>query len=155
MGLILFLIILGDILVLAELLLVPGTILTGLLGLGSIVGSCYLAYDNISPTVSIIIFVVNIVVLVVATILLLRAKTWHKLSLETNIESRVDEKPEDKGLQVGLEGISTTRLAPMGKVEFQGTATEVTSEDGVIDPRTAVTISKIQDNKIYVKRANN
>ncbi len=155
MGLIIFLLLLGDILVLAELLFIPGTIFTGLLGLGSIVGSCYLAYDHISPTASIIIFVVNIAVLVIATILLLRAKTWRKLSLETNIESHIDEKPEEKGLQVGQEGISTTRLAPMGKVDFDGTSMEVTSEDGIIDQKTAVVITKIQDNKIYVTKANN
>lgn len=155
MGLIIFLLLLGDILVLAELLFIPGTIFTGLLGLGSIVGSCYLAYDHISPTASIIIFVVNIAVLVIATILLLRAKTWRKLSLETNIESHIDEKPEEKGLQVGQEGISTTRLAPMGKVDFDGISMEVTSEDGIIDPKTAVVITKIQDNKIYVTKANN
>ncbi len=155
MGLILFLLILGDVLVLAELLLVPGTILTGLLGLGSIVGGCYIAYDNISPTTSIIIFIINIVVLVIATILLLRAKTWHKLSLETNIESHVDKKPEEKGIQVGQEGVSTTRLAPMGNAEFNGHSMEVTSEDGIIDPKTAVTITKIQDNKIYVRKTNN
>ena len=155
MGLIIFLHLLGDILVLAELLFIPGTIFTGLLGLGSIVGSCYLAYDLISPTASIIFFVVNIAVLVIATILLLRAKTWRKLSLETNIESHIDEKPEEKGLQVGQEGISTTRLAPMGNVEFNGSPMEVTSEDGIIDPKTTVTITKILDNKIYVKKANN
>lgn len=155
MGLIIFLLLLGDILVLAELLFIPGTIFTGLLGLGSIVGSCYLAYDHISPTASIIIFVVNIAVLVIATILLLRAKTWRKLSLETNIESHIDEKPEEKGLQVGQEGISTTRLAPMGKVDFDGISMEVTSEDGIIDPKTTVAITKILDNKIYVKKANN
>ena len=119
MGLIIFLLLLGDILVLAELLFIPGTIFTGLLGLGSIVGSCYLAYTNISPTVSIIIFLVNIALLVVATLLLLRAKTWKKLSLETKIESRIDDKPEEKGLSIGQEGESYLQLLDLnsGAVE--------------------------------------
>ena len=155
MGLIIFLLLLGDILVLTELLFIPGTIFTGLLGLGSIVGSCYLAYTNISPTVSIIIFLVNIALLVVATLLLLRAKTWKKLSLETKIESRIDDKPEEKGLSIGQEGESYTRLAPMGKAEFDGTTIEVTSEEGIISPKEKVVISKIEDHKIFVKKANN
>lgn len=154
MGLILFLLLLGDVLVIAELLLIPGSIFTGLLGLGSIVGSCYLAYTNISPTSSIIIFIVNIIILVIAILLLLRAKTWKKLSLDTKIESRIDYKPEEKGLSVGQTGETTTRLAPMGKVSFDGVTMEVTSEDGIVAPHTNVIISKIEDLKIYVKKIN-
>lgn len=155
MGLILFLLILGDILILAELIIIPGTIFTGLLGLGSIFGSCYLAYANISPTTSIILFVVNIIVLATVTLLLLRAKTWKKLTLNTQIESHVDQKPQEKGVQKGQTGVATTRLAPMGKVEFDGQVMEVTSEDGMIEAQTIVIISKIEDNKIFVKRNNN
>lgn len=155
MGLILFLLILGDILILAELIIIPGTIFTGILGLGSIFGSCYLAYTNISPTMSIILFVVNIIVLAIVTILLLRAKTWKKLTLNTQIESRVDQNPEEKGLQKGQVGVTVTRLAPMGKAEFDGQVMEVTSEDGMMEAQIEVIISKIEDNKIFVKRNNN
>lgn len=151
MGLILFLLLLGDLLILAELLIIPGTIFTGLLGLGSIVWSCYLAHVNISPTSSIIIFIVNIVVLAIATIFLLRAKTWRKLSLDTKIEGHVDNKPEDKGLYVGQQGQTSTRLSPIGKAEFGGNTVEVISENGVIDPKTQVVITKIEDNKVFVK----
>lgn len=154
MGLILFLLILGDILILAELIIIPGTIFTGLLGLGSIFGSCYLAYTNVSPTLSIVLFVINIIVLAVVTILLLRAKTWKKLTLNTQIESHVDKKPEEKGLQKGQTGVATTRLAPMGKGEFEGQVMEVTSEDGMIEAQVAIIITKIEDNKIFVKRNN-
>lgn len=152
MGLIIFLLLLGNILVLAELLIIPGTIFTGLLGLGSIVGGCYLAYTNISVTASIVIFVINIVVLVIATILLLRAKTWRKLSLDTKIESSVDTRAEERGLNVGDSGHTTSRLAPMGKADFEGCTLEVISEDGIIDSRTEVVISRIEDHKIFVKK---
>jgi membrane-bound ClpP family serine protease len=152
MGLIIFLLLLGNILILAELLIIPGTIFTGLLGLGSIVGGCYLAYTNISVTASIVIFVINIVVLVIATILLLRAKTWRKLSLDTKIESSVDAKAEERGLNAGDSGKTTTRLAPMGKADFGSCSLEVTSIDGIIDPGTDVVIAKIEDHKIFVKK---
>jgi membrane-bound ClpP family serine protease len=152
MGLIIFLLLLGDILVLAELLIIPGTIFTGLLGLGSIVGSCYLAYSQIGTTASIVIFIINVVILIICTVLLLRAKTWKKLSLDTKIESTIDNKPQEKGLAVGHQGETITRLAPMGKVEFDGKTIEATSEDGILDPHAKIVISKIEDNKIYVKK---
>lgn len=155
MGLIIFLLLLGDILVLAELLLIPGTIFTGLLGLGSIVGSCYLAHEHLGTTPSVVIFIVNIVVLVVATVVLLRAKTWKKLSLDTKLEGGYEQKVDEKGMEVGQEGVTVTRLAPMGKAEFGGAGVEVTSEEGIIDAKSPVVISKIEDNKIFVKKSNN
>ncbi len=152
MGLIIFLLILGDALMLAELILIPGTIFTGLLGISSIIGSCYLAYTNYSPTTSIVLFVVNIAVLVVLTIILLRAKTWRKLSLKTNIDSKADTTPEEKGLCIGTEGVTTTRINPMGKARFQDLSLEVTSEEGMIAENVAVVISRIEDNKVYIKK---
>lgn len=155
MGLIIFLLLLGDALVIAELLFIPGTILTGLLGLGSIAGSCYMAYTHFSPTTSIVIFVINIALLVVLTLILLRAKTWKKLSLETKINESFDKKPQERGLSVGQEGEASTRLAPIGKIVIGEESIEAISEDGFIDAKAPVVISKIEDYKIFVKRINN
>lgn len=149
-GLIIFLLLLGNILILVELFFIPGTIVTGVLGLGTIIGACYLAYTIIGVNACIWMFVINVLLLAALTIVLLRTRTWKKLSLETKIESRIDQAPESKGLAVGMIGTAVTRLAPMGKVSFDGEIVEVTTSGEFINPSEEVTISRIEDNKIYV-----
>ena len=114
-------------------------------------GSCWLAFDGYGQTTGFIILAVNIILAVVCTVLTLRSRTWKKLSLHTEIDSRTDSAPEDKGIAVGSEGKTITRLAPMGKVLFGDVTVECTARNGLIDPGQEVTVILIDDNKIYVK----
>jgi hypothetical protein len=84
-------------------------------------------------------------------VLALRAKTWRKLSLTTEIDSKSDSTPQEKGIEVGMEGLSLTRLAPMGKVLLGTHSVEATSIEGIIDPQKSVIVTQIIENKIYVK----
>ena len=76
---------------------------------------------------------------------------WKKLSLHTEIDSRTDSRPEDKGISVGSQGVTITRLAPMGKVLFGDTTVECSARNGIIDPGQQVEVILIDDNKIFVK----
>ena len=89
--------------------------------------------------------------LLIIAVLSLRSKTWKKLSLHTEIDSRTDSRPEDKGIAVGSQGVTITRLAPMGKVLFGETTVECSARNGIIDPGQQVEVILIDDNKIFVK----
>lgn len=151
MALIISLAVLGILLIIAEIILIPGVFIAGTLGLLSMAASCYFAFDCYGQTAGIITVAANVLLAVVCTVLSLRSKTWKKLSLQTEIDSKADLTPEDKGLTVGMEGTTITRLNPMGKVLFGNTATECTARNGIIDPGQKVTVILIEDNKIYVK----
>lgn len=151
MALIISLAVLGILLIIAEIILIPGIFIAGTLGLLSMAASCYFAFDYYGQTAGIITVAANVLLAVVCTVLSLRSKTWKKLSLQTEIDSRADSTPEDKGLTVGMEGMTITRLNPMGKVMFGNTTTECTARNGIIDPGKKVTVILIEDNKIYVK----
>ena len=151
-GFIIFLLLLGDILILVEVILIPGTFITGILGLAAIVAACVQSYNIISPMGAVWIFIANAVILTLLTYVILRSKTWKKLSLETKIDSRSDDSPQEKGLYLGMEGVSSTRLAPMGKATFGDKVVEVSTEGEFINPQEKIVITRIEDNKIFVKQ---
>lgn len=153
MGLIITLILLGLLLVLAEILLIPGVGIAGVLGLLAMGGSCAYAFMEMGNMTGIIVTSVNAVLLVALIIWVLRAQTWKRLSLETNIDSKA-VVPEVE-VSVGDKGRSVTRLAPMGTVRFGDNSLEVTSMEGLIDPGMDVQVVAIEDGKIYVAIVNN
>ena len=149
MGFIITLILVGLVLIFAEILLVPGIGIAGVLGLLSLGGSCFYAFTQLGTTAGTIVTAVNVVLIVSLTIWVLRAKTWKRLTLETNIESKAVPSDSDI-LAVGDRGRTVTRLAPMGSVKFGEHVVEVKALEGMIDPGVEVKVVLIEDNKIYV-----
>lgn len=147
MGFIITLILLGLVLIFAEILLVPGVGVAGILGLLSMGGSCFYAFYEFGNLTGAIITAVNAVLIMALTIYILRAKTWKKMSLETNINSKAVESAV---LSVGDEGRTLTRLAPMGSARFGDYVVEVKAVEGMLDPGIDVKVVLIEDGKIYV-----
>lgn len=150
MGLIISLIIIGLVLIFAEILVIPGFGVAGVLGFLSIGGSCFYAFHEFGATVGAIVTGVNVFVLVLLTVYVLRAKTWKRMSLETNIDAKaVSDEPARR--TVGERGVAVTRLAPMGSVRFGDDIVEVRALEGMVDPGTEVEVFMIEDNRILVK----
>lgn len=149
--LIITLIIAGLLLLVAELVLIPGFGVAGILGIASLAGSCWVAFTQVGTTAGIITLVANILLAIISTVLVLRSKTWKKISLSTNIDSKVDTTPAEKGVSVGDEGTTVTRLAPGGKILLGYEMVEAFSRDTVIEPGVAVEVCSIEGNRIFVK----
>lgn len=150
MGLIITLIIVGLVLLFAEILLVPGVGVAGILGLLALGGSCYYAFAQMGTMAGVIVTSVNVLLVVALTVWVLRAKTWKRLTLDTNIESKAVPF-EASILVVGDKGKTLTRLAPMGTARFGERAVEVKALEGMVDPGVEVEVVLIEDNKIYVE----
>lgn len=148
MGLVISFIIIGLLLLFAEILIIPGVGVAGILGILSLVGSCVYAFLEVGTTAGIITTVSVVVLLIVMTIYVLRAKTWKRISLNTNIDSKAIS---DVKVSVGDSGKTITRLAPMGQAVIGGESTEVKALEGMIDSNVEVVVVMIDDNKIYVK----
>jgi membrane-bound ClpP family serine protease len=89
--------------------------------------------------------------LVLLLIVSLRAKTWKKLALNTNIDSRA-VVAEAELVVVGQRGKAMTRLTPSGTVRFENAKVEARAFEGMIEPGHEVEVVLIEDNKIYVKQ---
>lgn len=149
MGLIVTFIIVGLILIFAEILIIPGVGVAGILGLLSLGGSCFYAFSQMGNVAGAIVTAVNVVLVVGLTVYVLRAKTWKRLSLDTNIDSKA--VPEESALEIGDRGVTISRLAPMGSARFGTESVEVKSLEGFIDPDVEVEIVLMEDGKIYVR----
>jgi membrane-bound ClpP family serine protease len=148
MGLVISLIIIGLLLMFAEILIIPGVGIAGILGVAAMAGSCVYAFLEIGQTAGVIVTAVNAVLLVVITIWVLRAKTWERLALANNIDSKAIV-PEAEVVP-GTVGVTVTRLAPMGTARFGDLRLEVTAREGIIDPGVEVEVVEVDGIKVYV-----
>ena len=82
---------------------------------------------------------------------MLRSKAWKKITLQTNIDSRIDQAPQNKGIKVGTTGIALTRLAPAGQAQLGDVVVEVFSRDSIVAAGSMVEVVEVCDNKIFVK----
>lgn len=148
MGLIILLILAGVLLLLAEVFVIPGIGVAGILGTLALAGSCYYAFAYMSVTAGIIVTAINIILVASLLFYFLRAKTWKRFELDTVIDAK---GVSQINVELGMKGKAVTRLAPMGTAEIAGNNCEVTSLDGMLDAGTLVEVARIASNKIYVK----
>lgn len=148
MGLVITLIILGLMLLFAEILIIPGVGVAGILGLLSMGGSCAYAFMEIGQTAGIVVTAVNAIMIALLTVWVLRAKTWKRFALETNIDAKAVVPEVD--VVSGTKGVSITRLAPMGMARFGDLRLEVTAREGIIDPGVEVEVVEVDGMKVYV-----
>ena len=146
---IVLLVLLGLAAIILEIIVVPGGVvgILGVLTIAAGVVGAYLSHGTIAGHVTL---AVTLIVVVVGLIFSIRGKTWRKLMLNTQIDKKMNEIDQNK-LQVGAVGISLSRLAPMGKANFNGEIVEVASYQDFIDENKQIVIIKIDENKIIVK----
>lgn len=144
------LLVIGLILLLAEILFIPGTTIVGLFGLlVSLAGIVYtfLSYDaGTAWLITGIAAVLNIGVIIYG----FNSGVWNKFSLKTAIRGGTFDGRTD-GFQVGMPGKALSDLKPYGKGIFGQQIVEIKSEGGFIGVDSDITIIKIENNKIIVK----
>ncbi|MCF8308231.1 MAG: NfeD family protein [Bacteroidales bacterium] len=153
MTLLITLIVLGLLFLLLEILVIPGTTVAGIIGSGLIVVAIWQTYEQYGSETGIIFLGSTVLITVVALYFALKGKTWRRLMLKSELQGKVEhfEKYQPK---VGDEGVTISRISPMGKARFNEDYYEVKSYSGYIDPNTPVIIAKIESNKIIVKPKN-
>lgn len=147
--LILMLILIGAVLVVLEFLVFPGVNVAGILGFICIIAAVYFGYASYGALAGHFILLGTVVFGGGVTWYALRAKTWKRLSLETQIDSVVDGV--DASIHAGEVGVSVGRLAPMGNVRVGECLVEAESQSGYINSNQRVEVVKVLKNKIIVK----
>jgi len=150
MGLIITLIVIGVVLLLAELLLIPGVGIAGVLGLLCLVGANFIAFSYHAQWIGIVVLVITFIVCFLGIWYALRAKTWKRFSLKDEIEAKAIPLPQDQGIGVGARGKTLGRLIPSGKARIGNNDVEVYAFQGVIDPGTEIVVVQIEDVRIFV-----
>lgn len=144
------LILAGILFMLIEMLLVPGIGIAGLFSLAALGASCWYSFTYLGTSVGWWITVIDIVILVIMLAIILRAKTWKRFELNTEVKSQVNTEVEK--VSPGEKGIAKTRLAPIGTGKFDNVTCEVKSyNNAMIDAGTPVEVVEIVDNQVIVK----
>lgn len=147
------LIFIGILLMLVEMLLIPGVGVAGILSLISLIGACFYAFTQIGTAAGLTVTVVVVCLIIAMLMYVLREKTWKRFETDTVIDSKVNE--DNTLVKIGDQGVSMTRLAPMGTARFGSNSCEVKSaNNSMVDAGVAVEVCSIEDNKILVKPIN-
>lgn len=153
--LIIILILLGILLFLIEFLLIPGITVAGIGGAILMIAGVILGYHHHGMQVGNIILLGTVVFSILTLYFVLKSRTWKKIMLDSKIDSKVNllERNETM-IKEGNEGVSVTRLNPMGKVLINGEYYEASCQNQFLDEQTPIIVTKIADNKIIVKPKN-
>lgn len=150
-GVIITLIILGIILLLVEFLVIPGVTVAGIAGTLLIVGGVISGYYYQEPPVGNYITLGTVVIIIILFITAFKTKTWQKIGLKSSINSHSGEDVAEI-YKVGDEGVTVSRLAPIGKVMINDNLVEARSLGGFIDPNTPIVIIRTEKNKLFVEQ---
>lgn len=144
------LLIIGLILLLIEVLFIPGTTFVGVFGMiVSLAGVIYAFASFESETAYWIVGIAAILNLI-AVWYGFSSGVWNRFSLKSAMQGGAFDG-RTLGLSVGMIGKATSDIKPVGKAEFGEKSFEVKSEAGFIEVGKEVVIIKIENNKILVK----
>lgn len=144
------LIILGLFLLVVEFFMIPGITVAGIGGFLIIIYAIYSAYINHGTSAGHLTLIFTAIASIATLVFSLRARTWKRVSLETSISSKAIDELENE-IQVGDEGITISRLSPMGKASIKGKTVEVSTIGELINPNTPIVVVHVETNKIIVK----
>ncbi len=144
------LIVLGLFLLVVEFFMIPGITIAGIGGFLIIIYSVYSAYTNYGTTAGHLTLLFTAIASVATLIFSLRSRSWKHVTLETNINSKAVDELENN-IHPGDEGITISRLAPMGKASIKGITVEVTAMGELVNPNTPIVVLRVETNKIIVK----
>ena len=110
------------------------------------VQTCALPICNVTLAVSSLVFAASF-------IWLLRSKSFNRVALKTDIDSKLVSS-RDLGIVPGDEGLTLSRLAPIGKARINGITVEAKSMDELIDENTPVEVIRVDGYNVIVKIKN-
>lgn len=144
------LIALGLLLVIIEVVFIPGTTVVGVIGVILSVAGVIFSYTEFGSTVGFLILISTAVVMGLLLYYSFRSNSWDKFALKTSINSKNNEGFLES-FSIGEEGVCLSTLRPMGKAEFNKRVVEVASADGsYVEEGTRIRIKEVSAAGIIV-----
>jgi len=147
---VILIILLGLILILLEILVLPGFVV-GVVGIMFLVGGIISAYTFLGTTTGHYIFAGTVVCSLVLLWLTFRSNIWHRVSLNTDITGKMNVLDEEK-VKAGDIGKTLSRCTPGGKAIINGDIYEVQSVKDFIDQNTEVKVIKVTSHQIIIQK---
>lgn len=142
--------ILGIALIVLEIFFLPGTTIAGVAGGLFLVASVWVAFASFGSDIGWYTIGAIALMLTVSIYLFVKLGVMDKVSLKTEIDSKLDAK--NQFVQVGDRGTASSRLAPMGNADINGQMVEVKSINGFIDVDADIEVVSADKQEILVKQ---
>ena len=147
---VLILILIGLVLLLVELIFLPGTTLIGILGFLILAGGVWLSYEKLGAAQGHVILSIALVLSIAIVFFSFKADVWSKFALKDVNHSRVNENVKPQ-LQEGDTGRTLSALRPSGTAMFNDQHYEVHTNGEFLNAGTPVIITRINHHKIIVR----
>lgn len=147
---IILIILLGLFLLVLEFFVFPGVTVAGIGGFLFAAGGIYLVYDKYGTSSGNIALVGTLIAGIVILVMAFRSNTWNRLMLQSNIDGKVETVKQDV-IKEGDEGVTVTRLNPIGKVSVNSELVEGRCPGHFVDENTSVIVQKVYKTYVIVK----
>ena len=142
----------GIVLLVVEIIFVPGTTILGIIGGALMVFGIIIGYSKFGAQTGTLILVGALVTGGVVTFLSFRSGVWKRFALKDTNKSKVNEDLKIEHL-LGAEGITLSALRPFGKAEIYNTIYEVKTLGNYLEAGTKIRVMNInEDHKIHVEQ---
>ena len=144
------LLVIGIILIVVELIFIPGTTLFGIMGLVLTIIGVVISFTAFGSGTGIFVLLGAFAALGIVLFFSLRSNAWDRLSLKQSSRGRVnDDVPSS--VWKGDIGVALSTLRPTGKVEFNEKVVEVSTLGPYVDAGSKVQVVEVRSNKILVE----
>ncbi|MFD1186957.1 NfeD family protein [Pontibacter rugosus] len=140
----------GLLLVIVELIFVPGTTVVGILGFILTGIGIWIGYAALGTNIGHIILATTVVVGGAAFAYSFRSDSWSRFALKDQNRGHVNEEYQHM-LTVGETGQAVSALRPQGTALFADRHHEVHTQGEYINPNTPIRIIKLNQNQIIVE----
>ncbi len=144
------LILAGIVLVIIEILFIPGTTIVGLIGGAFLVFGIIMGYKTYGTQTGTFILIGTLILGGTVTVISFKSGVWNKFSLKGSIDSKVNEGIDLSNLK-GMKGVTTSSLRPYGKAEIEGNLYEVKTLGNYLKTGTVIEVMRIENKIIYVE----
>lgn len=147
------LLLIGLLLLVVEVIFIPGTTVVGILGVIFSITGVIISYRHFGDETGFYILLSTLVATGGALFYSFKSGTWERFSLKESNRGKVNEGMTDK-LSVGDEGISISALRPVGKAEFKNEIFEVKTLGAYVESQKKVRIIEISIQHVIVEPIN-
>ncbi len=159
----LLLVIVGLVLVVVEVLVIPGFGIAGVAGIIALLAGVTMSMFGEGASIDVIgnaltRVAISLFMAIGFALVLLRAMTktpfGKRLVLETDMDAHEgwESTPETDHQLLGVVGRTITQLRPAGLADLGGSRVDVVSDGELIDPGTEIIVTRVDGNRVVVRR---
>ncbi|MCS7029082.1 MAG: hypothetical protein NZ519_09985 [Bacteroidia bacterium] len=145
----------GLVLIMLEILVLPGKVFFGTIGALLMLAGIGITFAEFSAWAGLGVLVGSIVTVIVGISAAYKYGWLDKFIEKEQLQGKIiNQELLSLNLQVGSEGRTKSPLRPTGLAEFNGKEIHVESSGMYIEPNTPIQVVSIEENKVIVKPIN-